>query len=77
MKGVPHFFKNGKEHKGPVHKTKGVLMTGAKHTPSSRLLVHKNELSAAVRKKIKQRNTSCPKVKERMVKKQVVRQLNL
>lgn len=56
MKGVPHFFKNGKEHKGPVHKTKGVLMTGAKHTPSSRLLVHKNELSAAVRKKIKQSN---------------------
>ena len=55
MKGVKHYLKNGTEHKGPMHKTKGIPMTGAKHTLSSKLLVHKSGLSAAVRKKIKQR----------------------
>ena len=53
MKGVEHFKKNGKKYTGPMHKTKGVPMTGGKHTPSSELLFHKNQLSAAVRKKIK------------------------
>jgi len=53
MKGVKHYLKNGTEHKGPMHKTKGIPMTGAKHTASSKLLVHKSGLSAAVRKKIK------------------------
>ena len=39
--GVKHYFKNGKEHKGATHKNaKGQLMSGAKHTSSSKLLVH-------------------------------------
>tara|TARA_R110001592_G_scaffold85537_1_gene252865 strand:+ start:10 stop:171 length:162 start_codon:yes stop_codon:yes gene_type:complete len=53
MKGVKHYLKNGTEHKGAMHKSNGILMTGAKHTKSSKDLFHKKELSAAVRKKIK------------------------
>ena len=53
MKGVKHYLKNGTEHKGAMHTTNGIPMTGAKHTKGSRNLFHKNELSAAVRKKIK------------------------
>jgi|TARA_B110000259_G_C13690376_1_gene272140 hypothetical protein len=53
MKGVKHYLKNGTEHKGAMHKSNGMAMTGAKHTKSSKDLFHKKELSAAVRKKIK------------------------
>lgn len=35
-----HFLPNGKEYTGPVHKTNGKLMTGAKHTASSKNLSH-------------------------------------
>jgi|TARA_B110000908_G_scaffold137359_1_gene162971 hypothetical protein len=42
MKGVKHYLKNGAEYKGKTHKhTSGKLMTGTKHTPSSKPLVHK------------------------------------
>jgi len=42
MKGVKHYLKNGTEYKGKTHKhTSGKLMTGAKHTASSKVLVHK------------------------------------
>jgi hypothetical protein len=48
--GVKHYFKNGKEHKGATHKNaKGQLMSGAKHTTSSKLLVHKKDLSATAK----------------------------
>ena len=53
MKGVKHYLKNGTEHKGAMHKSNGMAMTGAKHTKSSKDLFHKKVLSAAVRKKIK------------------------
>ena len=53
MKSVKHYLKNGTEHKGAMHKSNGMAMTGAKHTKSSKDLFHKKELSAAVRKKIK------------------------
>tara|TARA_B110000483_G_C17926101_1_gene438826 strand:- start:387 stop:548 length:162 start_codon:yes stop_codon:yes gene_type:complete len=53
MKGVKHYLKNGTEHKGAMHKSNGMAMTGSKHTKSSKDLFHKKELSAAVRKKIK------------------------
>ena len=53
MKGVKHYLKNGTEHKGAMHKSNGMPMTGAKHTKGSKDLFHKKELSAAVRKKIK------------------------
>ena len=40
--GVKHYLPNGKEHKGPTHKdAKGKLMSGAKHTSSSKFLSHK------------------------------------
>jgi hypothetical protein len=50
-KGVKHYFKNGKEHKGSTHKdAKGNVMSGAKHTASSKFLVHKKDLSATAKK---------------------------
>jgi len=53
MKVVNHYLKNGTKYNGAMHTTNGIPMTGAKHTKGSRNLFHKNELSAAVRKKIK------------------------
>ena len=42
MKDVKHYLKNGTEYKGKTHKhTSGKVMTGAKHTPSSKPLSHK------------------------------------
>lgn len=35
-----HYLPTGKVYKGEVHKTKGVLMTGAKHTDKSQKLTH-------------------------------------
>jgi len=50
-KGIKHYFKNGKEHKGATHKdTKGKVMSGAKHTASSKFLVHMKDLSATAKK---------------------------
>ena len=50
-KGVKHYFKNGKEHKGDTHKDKkGRVMSGKTHTKSSRFLVHKKDLSATAKK---------------------------
>ena len=53
-KGVKHYFKTGKEHKGATHKDKkGKVMSGAKHTASSKYLVHMSDLSATAKKKAK------------------------
>jgi|TARA_R110000823_G_C15515826_1_gene454916 hypothetical protein len=42
MKGVKHYLKNGKEYTGKTHKhPSGKLMTGTKHTASSKTLSHK------------------------------------
>ena len=50
-KGVKHYFKNGKEHKGATHKdAKGRVMSGKTHTKSSRFLVHKKDLSDRAKK---------------------------
>jgi len=50
-KGVKHYFKNGKEHQGATHKdAKGKVMSGAKHTASSKFLVHMKDLSATAKK---------------------------
>jgi len=48
--GMKHYFKNGKEHKGGTHKSNGKLMSGAKHTASSKNLFHFKELSDAAKK---------------------------
>tara|TARA_R110000772_G_scaffold5982_1_gene21170 strand:+ start:1446 stop:1616 length:171 start_codon:yes stop_codon:yes gene_type:complete len=50
-KGVKHYFKNGKEHKGATHKdAKGKVMSGKAHTKSSKYLVHMSGLSATAKK---------------------------
>lgn len=35
-----HYLANGKVYSGPVHKVGGTIMTGAKHTASSKTLTH-------------------------------------
>lgn len=35
-----HYFKNGKPYTGAVHKMDGQIHSGAKHTSSSKVLVH-------------------------------------
>ena len=50
-KGVKHYFKNGKEHKGATHKdAKGRVMSGKTHTASSKYLVHMKDLSDKAKK---------------------------
>ena len=39
-KNQTHYLPNGKEYSGQTHKAGNVLMTGAKHTPSSKVLTH-------------------------------------
>jgi len=52
MKGVKHYLKSGTEHKGAIHKTNGMSMTGARHTSTSKELFHKKDLSTAVKKRM-------------------------
>ena len=53
-KGVKHYFKNGKEHTGATHKdAKGRVMSGARHTASSKFLVHMKDLSDTAKKRAK------------------------
>lgn len=35
-----HYLPNGKVYVGPTHKSGSTLMTGAKHTPTSKVLTH-------------------------------------
>lgn len=35
-----HYLPDGKVYKGPTHKAGDKLMTGAKHTPTSKTLTH-------------------------------------
>jgi len=50
-KGIKHYFKTGKEHKGATHKdAKGKVMSGKTHTASSKFLVHMKDLSATAKK---------------------------
>jgi len=39
-KNKPHYLPTGKLHTGATHKTGETLMTGAKHTKSSKVLSH-------------------------------------
>ena len=52
-KGVKHYFKTtGKEPNGATPKdAKGKVMSCAKHTASSKYLVHMKDLSATAKKK--------------------------
>lgn len=49
--GAKHFFKDGKEYKGPTHKdAKGGLMSGATHTAASKPLVHQQKTKPMAKK---------------------------
>ena len=39
-KDKPHYLPDGKLYKGETHKTGSTLMTGAKHSASSKVLTH-------------------------------------
>jgi len=39
-KNQTHYLPDGKVYKGETHKVGSVLMTGAKHTPASKVLSH-------------------------------------
>ena len=53
-KGTKHYFKNGTEYKGAVHKMgKGVIHTGKTHSNSSKPVVHFKDLSPTAKKKAK------------------------
>lgn len=39
-KTATHYLPDGKVYKGKLHKTGSVLMTGAKHTATSKVLSH-------------------------------------
>ncbi len=39
-KNKTHYLPSGKVYTGPIHKTGSTLMTGAKHTASSKILTH-------------------------------------
>jgi len=61
-KGVPHYFKDGKEHKGGMHKMpNGELHSGKTHIKSSKKLYHLGELSKAVQKKVKGKKSGTQK----------------
>ncbi len=53
MKGVPHYTKDGKEHKGGTHKMPdGSLHSGKTHSSSSKKLFHLKELPPKVKRKV-------------------------
>lgn len=53
-KGQKHFFRNGTMHVGGTHKdAQGRLMSGARHTASSKYLYHMKDLSPTAQKKAK------------------------
>jgi hypothetical protein len=39
-KGVKHYLPNGKEYKGAIAQNERKVHTGAKHSPSSKVLKH-------------------------------------
>jgi hypothetical protein len=43
-KNQTHFLPNGKVYSGKTHKAGNVLMTGAKHTPTSKVLTHSPQM---------------------------------
>ena len=53
-KGVKHYFRDGTEHKGGMHKMpNGQLHSGKTHTKNSKRLFHFKDLSATAKKKAK------------------------
>lgn len=55
-KNMRHFFRDGTEHKGGTHKdAKGRLMSGARHTGSSKFLYHMADLSKTAQKRLQRK----------------------
>jgi hypothetical protein len=53
--GVKHYFKDGKEHKGSLHKMAGgVLHSGKTHTKSSKPLFHYGDLTQKAKRKARE-----------------------
>ena len=53
-KGVKHYFRDGTEHKGGMHKMpNGQLHSGKTHGKNSKRLFHFKDLSATAKKKAK------------------------
>ena len=53
-KGVKHYYSDGREHKGGMHKhPDGKLMTGKKMSNASQRLYHYGQLSAKAKEKAK------------------------
>jgi hypothetical protein len=53
-KGVKHYFKDGTEHKGGMHKhPDGTLMTGRTMSNTSKKLYHYGQLSSKAKTKAK------------------------
>jgi hypothetical protein len=51
-KGVKHYFKDGAEHKGGMHKhPDGTLMTGKNMSKASKKLYHYGDLSKKAKEK--------------------------
>tara|TARA_R100001377_G_scaffold83515_1_gene65169 strand:- start:532 stop:702 length:171 start_codon:yes stop_codon:yes gene_type:complete len=50
-RNVKHYFKNGKEHKGAMHKMpNGKMHSNKTHTKTSKPVVHFNKLSKTAQK---------------------------
>ena len=47
--GVKHYFRDGKEHKGQMHKTGGRLFSGKTGSKSSKRLYHYGDLSKSAK----------------------------
>mgnify|MGYP006183092897 CR=1 FL=1 len=57
--GVKHYFKDGTEHKGGMHKmANGKVHSGKGHSKSSKPLFHLNELSKTAQAKARKRGKS-------------------
>jgi hypothetical protein len=55
-KGVKHYFRDGTEHKGGMHRMPdGKLHSGKTHTASSKPLFHMRELSKTAQAKARKR----------------------
>jgi hypothetical protein len=52
--GVKHYLKDGKEHKGGLHKmSDGTLHSGKSHTKNSKRLYHYGDLGDTAKQKAK------------------------
>ena len=57
VKGVKHYFRDGTEHKGGMHKMpNGQVHSGKTHGKTNKRLYHFADLSATAKKKARSKN---------------------